>query len=91
MPTHPGRPQPEPLKTNDVLVAAGGTAVWLIALVVLLLVGLPSDQRWWLWVCLTGAIIGAFACLYIPRLQRKRDQEGPARAEETEPDLPPIS
>ncbi len=81
MPTHPGRPQPEPLKTNDVLIAAGGTAIWLIALVVLLVVGLPSDQRWWLWVCVTGAINGSFACLYIPRLQRKRAEDDATDAE----------
>ncbi|GAA0944417.1 DUF2530 domain-containing protein [Actinocorallia libanotica] len=87
MPTHPGRPQPEPLKTNDVLIAAGGTAIWLVALVVLLVVGLPADQRWWLWVCATGAAIGVFACLYIPRLQRKRaDDEAVAGS-----GAPPVS
>ncbi len=79
MPTRPSRPQPEPLKTNDVRVAAAGTAAWLIALLVLLIVGLPAHERWWLWVCLTGAAIGLFACWYIPRMQRAREVRGAGR------------
>jgi len=86
MPTRPSRPQPEPLKTNDVHIAAAGTVAWVIALLVLLVVGLPEEERWWLWVCLTGAGIGVFACLYIPRLQRKRAEEEARGGEE-----PPVS
>ncbi len=75
MPTHPRRPQPEPLKTNDVRVAAAGTVVWAVALLVLLVVGLPEDETWWLWVCVTGAVIGLFACWFVPRMQRTRVAE----------------
>lgn len=68
----PRQPEPQPLQTNDTIVAAGGTAAWALALVVLLIVGLPSDQRWWLWVCVMGIVIGLFACWYTPRLKRKQ-------------------
>ncbi|RAY15501.1 DUF2530 domain-containing protein [Actinomadura craniellae] len=66
------RPDPPPLETDDVRISAVGTAAWLVALVVLLIVGMSEDRRWWLWVCVTGACIGAFGVLYIPRLQRSR-------------------
>ncbi|MCD0447681.1 DUF2530 domain-containing protein [Actinocorallia sp. API 0066] len=69
----PHLPQPEPIETNNVRVAAVGTAAWVVAFVVLLAVGLPEDAHWWLWVCVTGTVIGVFACLYLPRFERKRE------------------
>lgn len=60
------------MRTNDVLVAAIGAAAWGVALVLLLLIGLPDDDRWWLWVCVTGIGIGLFAMWQIPRIQRGR-------------------
>ncbi|GAA2083146.1 DUF2530 domain-containing protein [Actinomadura alba] len=68
----PRRPPPPPLETNDVRLSAAGAAAWAVALVVLLLIGLPEDERWWLWVCVTGMAIGLFGIVYIPRLQRSR-------------------
>ncbi|WP_187236064.1 DUF2530 domain-containing protein [Actinomadura sp. HBU206391] len=68
----PRRPPPPPLETNDVRVAAAGAAAWAVALVVLLVIGLPEADRWWLWVCVVGIAIGLFGVLYIPRLQRTR-------------------
>jgi hypothetical protein len=68
----PRRPDPEPLRTNDVLVACVGTVAWAIALVVLLAIGLAPADRWWLWVCAGGITGGLFGIWYIPRLQRKR-------------------
>jgi hypothetical protein len=68
----PRRPPPPPLETNDVRVAATGTAVWAVGLVVLLVIGLPEADRWWLWVCVGGIAIGLFGVWYIPRLQRSR-------------------
>lgn len=64
------------MPTNDVRIALGGTIAWAVALVVLLIVGLPRDDRWWLWVCAAGIGIGVFALWYVPRLQAGR-----ARAE----------
>ncbi|WP_019629067.1 DUF2530 domain-containing protein [Actinomadura atramentaria] len=65
-------PDPPPLRTNDVAVAAAGTAAWAVALVVLLVVGLPDGERWWLWTCVAGMASGVFAMFYIPRLHRGR-------------------
>lgn len=79
MPRRPHRPAPAPLETNDVLIAGVGTAAWMIALVVLLLIGLPPHARWWLWVCVTGIASGLFGMWYIPRLQSKRARVDGAR------------
>jgi hypothetical protein len=68
----PRRSDPPPLETNDVRAAAVGAAAWAVALIVLLLIGLPEADRWWLWVCVTGIAIGLFGIWYIPRLQRSR-------------------
>jgi polyferredoxin len=60
------------METNETLVGILGTAAWALAFVVLLLVGLPAHNRWWLWVCVTGVVIGLFALWYVPRLHRGR-------------------
>jgi hypothetical protein len=70
--SRPRRPEPPPLQTNDVRIAVVGTCAWAIALVVLVLVGLPDEDRWWLWVCAVGIGIGLFGTWYIPRLHRSR-------------------
>jgi hypothetical protein len=66
------RPEPPPLQTNDVLTAKMGIGAWAVALVVLLFIGLPGPDRWWLWVCVVGIGIGVFAIWYVPRLHRGR-------------------
>ena len=50
----------EPLDVDGVSAMTYGTAAWVIALLVLLLIGVrPSDPNgWWLWVCALGAGIG---------------------------------
>jgi H+/Cl- antiporter ClcA len=68
------------MQSNDVRVSAAGAAAWAVALVVLLLVGLPSDDRWWLWVCGVGVVIGLFGVWYIPRLQAGRARQEASRA-----------
>ncbi len=68
------------MRTNDVRIAAAGAAAWTVALVVLLIVGLPSEDRWWLWVCVTGAASGVFGVWYVPRLQSRRAGQEAARA-----------
>jgi hypothetical protein len=73
------RPEPPLLQTKDVLVAVVGTVAWAIALVVLLVVGLPAPDRWWLWVCAAGIGIGLFGVWYIPRLHRSRAAAGTRR------------
>lgn len=71
--TRPRRPNPPPLETDDRKIAAVGAAAWAVALVVLLAVGLPKEDRWWLWVCVAGIAIGIFAYWYLPRLERSRE------------------
>jgi polyferredoxin len=60
------------LETNDVRIASVGAGAWAVALIALLLIGLPAADRWWLWVCVTGIVTGLFGTWYIPRLQRSR-------------------
>jgi Protein of unknown function (DUF2530) len=66
------RPDPPQLQTNDVLIAKVGTVAWAVALLVLLFIGLPEPDRWWLWVCAAAIGIGLFGIWYTPRLHRSR-------------------
>lgn len=68
----PSKEPPPPLEANDTRVAVVLTAGWAIALIVLLIVGLPSDDRWWIWTCLTGLGMGLFGLWYVPILKRGR-------------------
>ncbi|HEX2314466.1 MAG TPA: DUF2530 domain-containing protein [Thermomonospora sp.] len=94
--TRPRRPDPPPLRTDDRKIAAVGALAWTIALIILLVVGLPADRRWWLWVCVVGAAIGAFGYWYLPRLHRaraavveRRSPAGPSEDHDTEKAQPP--
>jgi hypothetical protein len=68
------RESPPPLEANDQLVAAGGTAGWAIALIVLLIVrsDIPVNERWWIWTAVAGLGMGVFALGYVPYLKRAR-------------------
>lgn len=72
----PRQPDPEVHESDYRVPAAIGTVAWTIALVVLLAMGdgLPSSEKWWIGVCVTGIALGVFGFLYIPRLFRKRDE-----------------
>jgi H+/Cl- antiporter ClcA len=78
--TRQRRPDPPPLQTNDVLIAAVGAAAFAVAFVVLLFVPLDSGDHWWRWVCLVGALMGLFGCWYVPRLHRRRAEAEARRA-----------
>ncbi|TDD61245.1 DUF2530 domain-containing protein [Actinomadura darangshiensis] len=80
----PRRPDPPPIESNDVHASAAGAIAFAVALVVLLIVGLPSDDRWWLWVCGVGIVIGLFGMWYIPRLQAGRARQEADRAAKRE-------
>ncbi len=56
----PRRPDPEPLETDDVRLVAAGTALWAVALVVLGVAKLAGAEvhGWWLWMCVTGIVLG---------------------------------
>ena len=77
---------PPPLEANDRLVTAVVTAGWAIAFVVLLIVGLPAAERWWLWTCAAGFGMGMFGLWYVPFLKRGRSR---AAARRPGPPVPP--
>ena len=33
---------------------------------------LPPAERWWVWTCVTGLVMGLFGLWYVPHLQRRR-------------------
>jgi Protein of unknown function (DUF2530) len=63
-------------------VAAGGTAGWAIALIVLLIVrsDIPVHERWWIWTAVAGLGMGIFALWYVPYLKRSRARTAQRRA-----------
>ena len=77
------RPAPPALEANDRQVTVIGTAVWAVALVVLLILRdqLPADERWWIWTCVAGVVMGLFALWYVPRMKRARARSAARRAQ----------
>jgi drug/metabolite transporter (DMT)-like permease len=78
---------PPPLEANDQLVTAVITAAWAVALVVLLVLRerIPPGERWWIWVCVAGVVMGLFALWYVPRLKRARTRSAARRAQASAP------
>lgn len=64
------------------MITATITAGWAVALVVVLIVrdSLPAGERWWLWTCVTGVVLGFFGLFYVPHLQRRRAETAAQRA-----------
>jgi hypothetical protein len=80
-------PAPPPLEANDQLVTAVGTVGWAVALVTLLVLRdqiLPAE-RWWIWTCVAGVVMGLFALWYVPRLKRARARSAARRAQASTP------
>lgn len=68
------RPSPPPLQVDTAKVVLAGTALWAVALVVLLLLGDRVD-RVWTWTCVAAIALAAIG-LGVMRLQgqlRRRD------------------
>ena len=76
------RTPPPPLEGNDRLITSVITAGWAVALVVVLIVrgSLPAGERWWVWTCVTGVVLGCFGLWYVPHLQRRRAGTAERRA-----------
>jgi hypothetical protein len=69
----PTRPAPPPLKVDTARVVLIGTALWAVALVVLLVLGDRVD-RMWTWTCVVGialAVIGLGIMRWQGQLDRK--------------------
>lgn len=62
----PTRPDPPPLETDDVKIVAAGTALWALALVVLLVLKAFGVEvhTWWLSMCVVGALLGLYGVTY---------------------------
>lgn len=77
------QPDPAPLETNDAAIVAAGTAVWVLALVVLGVARLTGAgvQGWWLAMCGCGAVLGLTGVRYCGRRQRAiaRDKAATSR------------
>jgi hypothetical protein len=58
---------PPPLQVDTIRVVLAGTAVWAVALVVLLLLGDRVD-RMWTWTCVAAIALAALG-LWVMRLQ----------------------
>ena len=81
--------QPEP--DNALLPVALGTACWVIAGVVLLLLRdqpIMQGRSWWLGVCAVGAVSGIGGIIYL-RFRRARDARRATRQQDpASPDAP---
>jgi len=71
----PTRKAPPPLRVDTLRVVVAGTALWAVALVVLLVLGDRVD-RLWTWTCVAGiglALIGIGIMRWQGQLGRRRD------------------
>ncbi|MEL4503778.1 DUF2530 domain-containing protein [Luteococcus sp. H138] len=65
-----------PLDEDGVTVAKIGTALWLVATLALWLrldVLASNGQQWWLWVGVSGVLLGLVGIWWCSRRRRRRD------------------
>ena len=70
----PSRKAPPPLQVDTLRVVLAGTALWAVALVVLLVLGDRVD-RLWTWTCVAGIGLAAIGLA----IMRWQGQLGPRR------------
>jgi len=73
----PSHPSPPPLQVDTARVVLAGTALWAVALVVLLLLGDRVD-RVWTWTCVAAIVLAGLG-LALMRWQGQ-STSSPARA-----------
>jgi cytosine/uracil/thiamine/allantoin permease len=66
----PSRPSPPPLQVDTARVVQAGTALWAVALLVLLVLGDRVD-RVWTWTCVAAILLAGLG-LWIMRRQGQR-------------------
>ena len=71
------RPDPPPWETDDVPVVWAGTALWALALVVLVVLRLTGRdvEDWWMQMCGCGIALGLIGVRYCKRRQAAVDRE----------------
>ncbi|MCW2623018.1 MAG: hypothetical protein JWL64_2620 [Frankiales bacterium] len=70
------RSAPPPLEVDDWRLVAAATALWVIALIVLVTIDLTggSIPGWWLWMCGFGTALGLLGI----RILRRRSARTPS-------------
>jgi hypothetical protein len=71
----PTKQAPPPLQVDTVRVVLAGSAVWAVALVVLLLLGDRVDPMW-TWTCVAALALAALG-LWVMRLQGQASRRRP--------------
>jgi hypothetical protein len=78
----------EPLDVDGVRTVAVGTALWLVALVMLLPFQqqlAENDRTWWLWTCVAGFGLGTIGWDYCRRRRRRKIERGETGPPDTSP------
>ncbi len=68
------KPDPAPVKTDDRKAILAGLALWVVALIVLLILVeqlAAAGLTWWIWTCVAGLVLGAAALIYTHRRHQK--------------------
>ena len=68
------RPDPVPVKTDDRRPVVVGLALWLFALVVVVIVGIPlgvSDRGTWVGTIVVGLVLGVLGLGYLTVTRRR--------------------
>jgi hypothetical protein len=85
VPHPPRRPDPEPLRTNDMVTVAVGTGMWLLAFLVMLPFHASLSHHghgWWLQTALAGFVLGLLGLGYVRRRQAAIERDAaPTRSE----------
>jgi hypothetical protein len=74
------RPEMQPMETNDVMIVGVGTALFAIAFVVMLPLhaSLVRDGHGrWLWIALSGALLGLLGVVYCRRRAQRMSKTLP--------------
>ncbi|MDQ1641106.1 MAG: hypothetical protein QOJ90_457 [Actinomycetota bacterium] len=77
------RADPPPLETDDVRIVGLGTALWVVALVVCLLLRdrlSANGHDSWVWVALAGAFLGLVGLRYVVRRRSALRRDAAAAA-----------
>ena len=69
------RPSPAPVQTDDRAAFLVGIVLWLLALVAIVMFLAPlsaAGNGWWLWIAVTGVVLGIIGLLYTHLRGRRR-------------------